>query len=142
MKWIKAISCFIPFLQLLFAMTSFAKDTDVYMASGQGCEPNILVIFDNSVSMSDEIATRTYVKTETYEGTALRDKVYRDSGWNWVLFGATAALSDIEDIPAACTTARSALTDFNFATGVYTALDWRGRCNQNRRDLRMGNYVN
>jgi len=142
MKWIK-ILFLITFLYLFFPILSFAKDTDIYMASGEGVQPNILIIFDNSGSMNDEIPTRQYDKTVTYPGSALRDKVYRRSGWSWVLFGATEALSDIDDIPALCTAARNGLTDFNFATGVYTALNFSGTlCNQNIRDLRTGNYIN
>src|SRR4030042_5067146 len=142
MKWIKIIFL-ITFLYLFFPILSFAKDTDIYMASGEGVQPNILIIFDNSGSMNDEIPTRQYDKTVIYPGSALRDKVYRRSGWSWVLFGATEALSDIDDIPALCTAARNGLTDFNFATGVSTALNFSGTlCNQNIRDLRTGNYIN
>jgi type IV pilus assembly protein PilY1 len=141
MKWIKILGFLIPFLSLFFPLISFSRDTDIYMASGEGVQPNILIIFDNSASMNDEIPTRQYNKDTTYPGSALRDKVYRYSSGNWVLFGPTADQSDIEDIPAACTTARDTLINYNFATGVYTALN-NGICNRNRRDLRTGNYVN
>jgi hypothetical protein len=123
MKLIKFLLLIIAFFFLLFPRVSFAKDTDIYMATGEGVEPNILIIFDNSQSMDDEIPTRQYDKNTTYAGSYLSNKVYKYSNPNWVLFGATAALSDIDDIPALCTTARNALTNNHFATGVYTALN-------------------
>jgi len=51
----------------LLPLNSFAEDTDIYLASGQGVQPNILIIFDNSGSMSDTvpcqpIGTRVYQK--------------------------------------------------------------------------------
>ena len=51
----------------LLPLNSFAEDTDIYLASGQGVQPNILIIFDNSGSMSDTvpcqpIGTRIYQK--------------------------------------------------------------------------------
>ena len=61
----------IPFLCLYFAAISFAHDTDIYAARGQGVEPNILIIFDNSLSMGtldgriipcEPIATKIYEK--------------------------------------------------------------------------------
>jgi type IV pilus assembly protein PilY1 len=143
MKLIKFLLLIIAFFFLLFPRVSFAKDTDIYMATGEGVEPNILIIFDNSVSMDDEIPTRQYDKNTTYAGSYLSNKVYKYSNPNWVLFGATAALSDIDDIPALCTTARNALTNNHFATGVYTALNSNGTsCNQSSKNLRLGNYQN
>ena len=40
--------------------SSFAHDTDLYIAEGQGIEPNILILFDNSGSMDDTVDTRYY----------------------------------------------------------------------------------
>jgi type IV pilus assembly protein PilY1 len=132
------------FLFLLFPTGLLAKDTDIYMATGEGVQPNILIILDSSISMDDEIPTRQYSKTTVYPGTYLTTKVYKYSSPNWVLFGATADLSDIADIPVKCTTAITALTDNHFATGVYTALNTRSpyKCDQNSKNLRMGNYLN
>ena len=53
MKTLKSL--FSVLLVCLFAMTSYAHDTDLYMASGAGVEPNILIMFDNSLSMNEEV---------------------------------------------------------------------------------------
>ena len=124
-------------------MVLLAKDTDIYMATGEGVQPNILIILDSSVSMDDDIPTRQYVKTTVYPGTYLTNKVYKSSSGSWVLFGANADQSDIDDLPLLCTTARTALTNNDFATGVNTALNSsHTSCNQNSKNLRMGNYQN
>jgi len=60
---------------LFLPLNSFAKDTDIYLASGQGVQPNILIIFDNSLSMNEDnpvpcqpIPERVYSKTTYYGG--------------------------------------------------------------------------
>ena len=55
MKSIKRLFFLLPLLGFFFSTTSFAHDTDLYMASGEGVEPNILIIFDNSGSMNDQV---------------------------------------------------------------------------------------
>ena len=53
MKFKRILFCFIFFQFLLFAADSFAMDTDLYVGSESTIPPNILIIFDNSGSMSD-----------------------------------------------------------------------------------------
>ena len=50
----------ISFLCHSLATLSFANDTDLYMSSGEGVEPNILIMFDNSGSMNDEVQAYYY----------------------------------------------------------------------------------
>jgi type IV pilus assembly protein PilY1 len=144
MKWIKTLSFLIPFLCLLLPMVSFARDTDIYMASGEGVEPNILIIFDNSGSMNNVLYTIRYDRTVTYDPLAVpianRDVVYKYNSLTrtWVLFGTTVANSQISNVP--CPTAQNALT----TSGQYTGKTGysSSKCANPSLQLRTGNYLN
>jgi type IV pilus assembly protein PilY1 len=56
MKSIKTLFFLIPFLFLIFTITSFAADTDLYVGGGPAVEPNVLIIFDNSGSMNQPMS--------------------------------------------------------------------------------------
>jgi type IV pilus assembly protein PilY1 len=113
---------------------SFAHDTDLYIAEGAGIEPNILILFDNSGSMSEYVSTRYYSDTEDYPpgpvSTANRNTVYRKQGSNFNLFA-----NDITNV--ACGAARTALTN----TGHYTG-GTDSSCGGGSRTLWTGNYRN
>ena len=114
--------------------SSFAHDTDLYIAEGQGIEPNILILFDNSGSMDDTVDTRYYQNSETYAPgpvpTANRDTVYRKQGSTFSFFA-----NSIADV--ACGAARTALTN----TGHYTG-GTNSSCGGSSRTLWTGNYRN
>jgi type IV pilus assembly protein PilY1 len=141
MKLIRILSFLITFLFLLLPAVSFARDTDIYMASGEGVEPNILIIFDNSGSMNDALYYRSYDPSVTYDPlevpTANRDTVYKYNTRTrqWVLFGASEGTSKISDVP--CATARDRLTKL----GQYTG-NTDSRCRSNSQQLQTGNYRN
>ncbi len=59
MKVLKTLTISFLFMVLL-NHSSFAHDTDLYIAEGQGVEPNILILFDNSGSMGEYVMTRYY----------------------------------------------------------------------------------
>jgi len=135
MKSIKTLFLLVPLLCLLLAMTSFAHDTDLYMASGQGVEANLLIMFDNSGSMNDQIQTYFYNPSTTYDplvvSQAYRDRVYyRVTGGGWILFA-----NSITDV--ACSSARTALTNNGHYEGNTNA-----SCSSKNRTLRTGNYRN
>jgi len=115
-------------------MTSYAKDTDLYMASGEGVEPNILIIFDNSGSMNDEVQAYFYDPLILYDPLVVlhanRNTVYRRSGGSWILFA-----NSIADV--ACAAARTALTNSGHYEGNTNAT-----CTSTNRTLRTGNYRN
>lgn len=142
MKNIKAIFLIILSWCLLFPLVSLARDTDIYMASGAGVEPNILIIFDNSGSMSDVLYTIRYDRTVTYAGSYSRNVVYKYNSLTktWVLFGTTEANSQISNVP--CPAAQSALTNNSFYTGNAYYDSRRGRCISPSEQLRTGNYLN
>jgi type IV pilus assembly protein PilY1 len=134
MKAIKII--FIIFILLKFCLlqSSFADDTDLYMASGEGVEPNILIMFDNSGSMNDEVQTRFYSDGTTYDPLVVpianRDTVYRKQGNNFTFFAAS-----IDAV--ACSFARTALRNTGHYSGGTTST-----CGGTSRTLWTGNYRN
>jgi type IV pilus assembly protein PilY1 len=122
-------------LYLLLAVTSFAHDMDLYMASGQGVEANLLIMFDNSGSMNDAIQVHFYDPSITYDplvvSQANRDTVYyRVYGGGWNLFANSIAA-------VACSSARTALTNNGHYEGYTSA-----SCSSGNRTLRTGNYRN
>jgi type IV pilus assembly protein PilY1 len=132
---IKVSFILVSFLCFLIPVSPHAKDTDLYMASGEGVEPNILIIFDNSGSMNDEVATRYYDPAVTYDPLVVsityRDTVYyRRSGGGWSLFANNISL-------VACPAARTALTNYGHYEG-----NTNSSCNSSNRTLQTGNYRN
>jgi type IV pilus assembly protein PilY1 len=112
-------------------VNAFAHDTDIYTASGQGVEPNILVIFDNSNSMADQIqVSGFYDPSKTYSGPGTSGAVYYLFYGYWYWFA-----SSINQV--ACSNARTALS----TTGFYSGPTSSG-CNSQNYSLRTGNYIN
>jgi type IV pilus assembly protein PilY1 len=128
------------FLLILFfcffsATASFGHDTDLYMGNGEGVEPNILIIFDNSGSMNEEVQAYFYDPSTTYDPGVIpvvkRDAVYYNKGSDqWGLFKNSIAEVD-------CADARDALT----SQGHYEGKADSG-CRGKNRVLRTGNYRN
>jgi type IV pilus assembly protein PilY1 len=130
----KAIKSFqpilVPFLFLLIPALVLAHDTDLYMASGQGVEPNILIMFDNSNSMNETVQAYFYDPATLYDplvvAQAYRNYVYRKSNNSWVLYK-----TSIDQVP--CADGRTALNN----QGHY-----EGMCSGTNRILQTGNYRN
>ncbi len=137
MKSIKSLLLIITFLFLLLNGTSFAYDTDLYTASGAGVEPNILIIFDNSGSMDQQIPVIYYYNDpeNPYDPVVVpladKNKVYYQT-WSggWSVFK-----NSIGQVP--CLAAQTALT-YN---GHYEG-DTNAACDGTNRTLRTGNYRN
>jgi type IV pilus assembly protein PilY1 len=126
-------------MSVCFIHFSFAHDTDLYMSSGEGVEPNILIIFDNSGSMDEEVPTRSYDPAFPYDTLVVppvvpstdRDKVYYRNYWGaWDFFA-----NSIADV--LCWKARTALTTYGHYEG-----NTNSTCNKSNRVLRTGNYRN
>src|SRR4030042_668948 len=135
MKLIKILLINFILLSICFISFSFARDTDLYMSSGEGVEPNILIIFDNSGSMNDKVSTRSYDPGTDYDPLSVpltdKDKVYRRSGFSWVFFA-----NSIADV--LCPAAQTALTTYgHYEGGTNAACSWT-----TYRVLRTGNYRN
>jgi type IV pilus assembly protein PilY1 len=133
---IRAAALFVISSFLLFLpFNVYSHDTDLYMASGEGVEPNVLIIFDNSGSMNDEVQAYFYSAATTYPNlvvpTGNRDTVYyKVSGNTWNVFASSIA-------SVACPAARTALTNNGHYEGNTSAT-----CSSKYRTLQTGNYRN
>ena len=132
----KALFLWVFALCLLATVNGFAHDTDLYMSSGEGVEPNILIIFDNSGSMNDQIQAYFYDPAITYPEAVVpvtsRDTVYyRTSTGAWRVFGSGTIAG------VACPAARTALTNMGHYEGNTSS-----SCTYTYQTLRTGNYRN
>jgi type IV pilus assembly protein PilY1 len=134
MKPIKCLCLFILLLSL-FPLSSYAHDTDIYLASGEGVQPNILIIFDNSGSMADDVACKP-------DDTKLYEKV--NNPWGGGYYWAEYADS-IDDAIAkiggtACPVVRTHLEGTGYHDG-YTTIR-KSSCSRNDMTLATGVWIN
>jgi type IV pilus assembly protein PilY1 len=130
-------------LCVLFALPAplLAEDIEIYTNSGDGVQPNVLIVFDNSGSMEDPIPVTLYDPAVTYPDHLGIDPnavyQYKNGNWDTVFKNSTA------EIP--CGTARTNLDTLGFFNGRIR-LD--GNCGYwwqwwiPYRYLRTGNYRN
>ncbi|MGQ9509653.1 MAG: PilC/PilY family type IV pilus protein [Thermodesulfobacteriota bacterium] len=129
------LKIFLLYCVLFIPILSFAMDTDLYIASGEGVEPNILIIFDNSGSMNENVPAPPYDPNTLYDPLVVPQsdagKVYYRQYWGgWILFA-----NSISEV--LCSKARAALTNYGHYEG-YTS----SNCKKNYYTLRTGNYRN
>jgi type IV pilus assembly protein PilY1 len=139
MKPIKPLFLLILFILFLslFPLGSYAHDTDIYLASGEGVQPNILIIFDNSGSMADSVQCQP-VETKVYQK---RDNPW-GGGYYWDEFAddINAAIAEIETGGTVCPVVRPNLESTGYHSG-YTRLR-RGNCTRNYLTLATGAWIN
>jgi type IV pilus assembly protein PilY1 len=110
----------------------YAHDTDLYIASGEGVEANILIMFDNSGSMNEEVQTYYYNPSITYSGSSTAGAVYARNFTNqWYIL-----YSSIDGVP--CVSARPILQ----SKGHYEGPTSSSCSGWPTRVLRTGNYMN
>jgi type IV pilus assembly protein PilY1 len=131
---------------LLLSQNAFANDTDLYLSSGQGVEPNILIIFDNSGSMAENVPAPAYYNDHGYAiilanldppivpqvSDANKNVVYYYKNGSYYQIA-----SDISQVQ--CAAAKTGLTTYGY---------WQGKLNSNSNTncgnttytLRTGNY--
>ena len=130
---------------------SSANDTDLYLSSGEGVEPNILIMFDNSGSMGDFVPAPPYYNDHGYAvilanmdppivpqvSAANRDVVYscNNSG-----SCTTVYKNNISQV--LCAAVQTALTNSGYYQGRIKA---DSSCSTKNSDqtytLRTGNYI-
>ncbi len=121
----------------LFPLSSYAHDTDIYLASGEGVQPNILIIFDNSGSMGDSvecqpIVTKVYQKrTNPWGGTYY---------WEEYANSIDGAITKIASGGTPCPVVRTNLETTGYHSG-YTRLR-SGNCTRNYLTLATGVWIN
>ena len=120
-----------PFAQAL------ALDTDLYVVTSAEVEPNILIMFDNSGSMNEEIPGVPYDPnvTYTYVTSNYPNRVYyRTTGGDWIVYR-----NDVSEI--ACDSIRTTLITEGFFNGRIRFTN--SQCGNTRYvNLRTGNYLN
>jgi type IV pilus assembly protein PilY1 len=139
---VNKISCCFIFLQLfLFAAHSFAADTDLYVGNSSSINPNILIVFDTSGSMNDQVSTgNIYDPAMTYpthpdHTNIVATAVYmKSSSGNWFQ-PLSVFKNSIGEV--ACSTARTILT----SKGTYIGRT-NSTCTSTSRTLATGNYLN
>jgi type IV pilus assembly protein PilY1 len=124
------------------AFDQYAGDTAIYGVSTATVEPNVLIILDNSGSMTDTVITgdaydpaTVYPLTESCQGSDCNtNQVYR---WRGVEQHWVNMISDFNSI--GCLTAFDA---FN-TTGTYQGrLQTNGNCAGSSASMAIGNYIN
>ncbi len=122
-----------------------ADDTEIFGGAVVNLEPNVLIIFDNSGSMDEEIQQTPYDPTRTYSGPYSTSMVYSSTNqrtWsNFQNIGNDLLVSSTE---IACTQARDDLNEQGWAylristTAPHNCANWP----TSNRWLRTGNYRN
>ena len=129
-----AILIIILILCLAIPGVSLADDTEIYGTATISLEPNILIIFDTSGSMStQDVYEVRYDPNTTYEGSYPANKVYRKIWGGWSDFA-----NDVNDI--ACTEIKDDLLANGYAVGKIKSDTTCG--GWSTRTLRTGNYRN
>lgn len=132
---------------LCFVQPTWADDTDIYGVSTVNVKPNVLIIFDNSGSMStQDVSVADYDPDHdySYSGGKTKDTVYYLSDGNYVSYSTAPKINDPNIWK--CTDAQNALLtkgyyfgklSKNSTTGVVTCTG-----TGSDRTLRLGNYHN
>jgi len=144
MKYFKLLFL-VLFLCLFFTLNTYAHDTDLYVGSGSEIEPNILIMFDNSGSMSDSPAWTSFCEYDRYYsypqptgGQPYMDpvKVYRKVSGQWIDNNNNLTVFANSVSQVGCSSARDSLNSSGLYTG-YTNSD----CTKTSRTLATGNYL-
>jgi type IV pilus assembly protein PilY1 len=134
-------------ISLLFVLLSFvlvfpfsqalALDTDLYAVTSADVPPNVLIMFDNSISMNETVSGTVYDPNTIYQFvvTDTPDKVYyKTGGGNWNLYRDSIAL-------VTCDSVKTALQGYGFYTGKIRFSS--SECGTtNNVNLNTGNYLN
>lgn len=117
-----------------------ADDTAIYGSGSISVEPNILIIFDTSGSMSrEDVPAAYYDPSITYSGAYSANAVYqrirRNRRWRWSLFAA-----DVNSL--ACISVKDVLVADGVTEGrIYDSSDGYA-CGGRSKTLYMGNWRN
>ncbi|MDD4464220.1 MAG: VWA domain-containing protein, partial [Desulfobacterales bacterium] len=122
-----------------------ADDIDIYGTTTVSVQPNVLIIFDNSGSMSTEdVGGEFYDPDTTYTGSKLTNAVYRRTGSGWWLdpyVYTTVYINNVDNL--LCASVKDDLKTKGYADGVRLKSDTRcGTFFDTRYYLRLGNFIN
>jgi type IV pilus assembly protein PilY1 len=146
----KSVAAFMVFLTMLMAGSAHADDTDIFGGGVVNVPPNVLIIFDNSGSMSGNVwvpgSADPYDPAYIYSGTYRLDRVYRYRTWSnsWVEFANIGSDYVVDATEIACEAARNDLNELGTWSGYINTSSPFG-CTPtptSSRVLRTGNYLN
>ncbi len=127
----------LSFVVFVSCSKALALDTDLYAVTTADVPPNVLIIFDNSVSMNEKISGVLYDPNTTYPFvvTESPNKVYyRTGGGSWNIYRDSIDLISCESV-------KTALQHEGFYTGKIKFSS--SECGStNNVNLRTGNYLN
>lgn len=125
----------------LVAAVAVADDTAIYGTTSASVEPNVLIIFDTSGSMSTkDVPGEYYDPAQTYTGTKTSEAVYRKTCKNkkkcsYDVFASDVALLTCPAAKTALETNGHVWDDVQDAGGGFA-------CGGSNKDLYMGNWLN
>jgi type IV pilus assembly protein PilY1 len=89
------------FFAMLFPSICLADDIDMYQSTN--VKPNVLIIFDNSGSMADEVPyddvtpySGTYVSTTIYQYTCTKSSWHHCTQYEWLVYTGTFTDTDLD----------------------------------------------
>ena len=118
----------------------WADDTDIYGTSSISLEPNVLIIFDTSISMNTEDVTdNPYDPAVEYAGAYDKNSIYQwgySHGWRWI-----KRVDDYNTI--SCPDVKNDLeTQGSSADGIYLNSGVWVCNNYGYKPLKLGNWIN
>jgi type IV pilus assembly protein PilY1 len=125
------------------ASSAGADDTEIYgTVTNPSLEPNVLIIFDTSGSMSTEdVPGDPYDKNEIYSGSSDSDGVYQRT-WSWAHFRWEWDLitGNVDSIQ--CEAIKDELQTVGYSTGYMRGAPDFTCGGSTEKRLRLGNYLN
>jgi len=116
-----------------------ADDTEIYGGASVSVEPNILIIFDTSGTMSiNDVPGEYYDPSITYSGSYTTNAVYQKVwGWSWSyeLFA-----DNVDDLN--CPDVKASLLANGRVSGKILDSSSNYNCGGTEKDLYMGNWIN
>ncbi|HRW80436.1 MAG TPA: VWA domain-containing protein, partial [Desulfomonilia bacterium] len=137
----------ITILAITITAPVYAEDTQIFGGGSVNVPPNVLIIFDNSGSMAENVwvqgSSDEYDPSTVYTGSYNRRYVYREQWWGWESWQYIGTNEIVDSGEISCTDARNALNEHGH---------WQGQISSNGtrpcgtsytvKNLRTGNYRN
>ncbi len=128
-------------LMMCISASSWADDTEIYgTVTNPDLEPNILIIFDSSGSMSTvDVPGDPYDAGTVYTGSYSTNAVY-ERYWSWATWSYEWRIFSADVNALNCTWIKDDLLDQGYAYGRIYSSSYA--CGGNLRRLRIGNFMN
>ena len=137
----------ITILAITITAPVYAEDTQIFGGGSVNVPPNVLIIFDNSGSMAENVwvqgSSDEYDPSTVYTGSYNRRYVYREQWWGWESWQYIGTNEIVDSGEISCTEARGALNDFGHWQGQISSTSPHPcGTSYTTKNLRTGNYRN